>query len=80
MSRLTYWTLILSIAALGGLAVGYFNLSDFFSRGLMLFLITFCIPFLAIIRMHSLGMSPIEMLKSVYDRSLRFKRLFGKNS
>lgn len=79
MNRLTYWTLILSVAALGGLVVGYFNLSESFSRGFMMFLIILWIPVLAIIRMHSLGMSPLEMLKSVYDRRLTFKRLFGKN-
>jgi hypothetical protein len=79
MNRLTYWSLIISFSAIGGLVVNVFSLSGSFSTGFMFFLILFYIPILAIIRMYGLGMAPIEMLQSFFNRKLTFKRLFGKN-
>lgn len=79
MNRLTYWSLIISVSAIGGLVENFFSLNGSFRKGFMFFLILFFIPILAIIRMHSLGMSPNEMLQSVFKRKLTFRRLFGKN-
>jgi hypothetical protein len=79
MNRLTYWCLIISFSAIGGLIAGYFNLNESFSEGFMFFLILFYIPILSIIRMYSLGMKPNEMLQSVFNRKFTFRRLFGKN-
>lgn len=79
MSRLTYWSLILSVAFIGGSLISVLKLNESFSKGFMYFLIMFYIPILAIIRMHSLGMRPIEMLQSVFNKKLILRRLFGKN-
>jgi hypothetical protein len=79
MNRLTYWILIISISAIGGLIANVFRFNESFSKDIMVYIILFIIPTLAVIRMNKLGMKPKEMLRSVYNRQLTFRRLFGKN-
>ena len=79
MNRITYWFLIISFSAFGELIINVFSLDESFRRGFIFFLILFYIPILAIIRMYSLGMTPIQMFQSIFKRKLTLKRLFGKN-